>query len=183
MAGLFIFVGWLPSSAQTPLQIYLHRQLIDLAKTWFSQKSKDVCSLNSELLKTSKLLLVFSFLPVHFPLFCCWAFSYISSSADARSVLMCFPQFYSTFLFSCSSYLPNIDICLWSGHVVYKIATITLFLKKDKEFAARPITSTVLTLGRCLQSKYFYNPIALLDWFVLGMYHQLDNFFLKRPGS
>jgi len=32
------------------------------------------------------------------------------------------------------------NICRYSGYFVYKIATITLPLKKDKEFVARPIT-------------------------------------------
>ena len=60
---------------------------------------------------------------------------------------MYFPEFYNTFLFVHVAYIfPNITICLYSGHFVYKIATITLCLKKDTEFVAKPITSIFLTL-------------------------------------
>jgi len=71
-------------------------------------------------------------------------------------------------------YLSNIEIYLYSGYFAYKIATVTLFLKKDKEFATRPITSMFLTLMREVPTKQtLLSPNHLPS---LAMYHPQDNF-------
>ena len=58
---------------------------------------------------------------------------------------MCFPEFNNTFVCICSIYPLSIEISLYSGNVVYKIATLTLS-QKGKVFVARIISSMLLTL-------------------------------------
>ena len=67
-----------------------------------------------------------------------------------------FSKFYNTFLFVHVAYIfPILPFASYSAHFVYKIATITLSLKKDKEFVARPITSMFLTLlGMPMKKKH-----------------------------
>ena len=97
---------------------------------------------------------------------------------------MCFLEFYNALLFVHAAYIfPNIDICLYSGHFIYNIATIMLFLKKDKEFVARPITGMFLILLADAYEASFLLPNALLGSFVQAKYCPCNNFSMKRPAN